>query len=118
MDQGNSPSRDVAVQTTPIETGVDSFAQTDETPLGVVLRDVRIDTLLPRLARLLDARLASLTLGDGEEGEEDEDGSRVHAALHWLADSGPDSSDDDNNDDYDDDVEGDAPGLTNGHSGQ
>lgn len=112
MDWGESPSRDVAVQTTPIVTGVDSSAQTDETPLGVVLSDVINDTLLPGIAGLLDARLRSLPPGDGEEGEEDDDGSRVHAALHWLANLGPDPSGDD---DDNDDGEGHAPGLTNGH---
>ena len=49
-------------------------------------------TLLPGIARLLDARLAPLPQG---EAEQQDDGSEVEAVLHWLADLGPDPDQDD-----------------------
>jgi hypothetical protein len=91
-------SRDAATQTladTTVGTAVDTSTQTDETPLGVIIRDVMDNTLLPGIARLLDARLAPLPQG---EGEQQDDGSEVEAVLHWLADLGPDPDQDDNND--------------------
>ncbi|KAJ6092989.1 hypothetical protein N7486_008278 [Penicillium sp. IBT 16267x] len=108
MDWRNYASNDAAVQTTPVEN---SSVQTDETPLGVVLRNVLNDTLLPGIERLLDARL-----GD----------SRMYDAYQWLAGFGPDPSDD--NDDHDppilnnghinhhDDDDDETPRMINGHS--
>ncbi|KAJ5827345.1 hypothetical protein N7447_004108 [Penicillium robsamsonii] len=89
-------STDAATQTK-ADTAVHTSTQTDEIPLGVVVRDAMGDTLLPGIARLLDTRLAPPPQG---EGEQQDDGSEVEAVLHWLADLGPDPDQDDDNQDY------------------